>query len=188
MARSQKSEQEHTELLDKIKADFDARLAKLAADPAEWVTFIETVASFGAQYTLNNQFLLLMEAEERQMSPTFFLPFGNKDGTSGWKKHGRSVRKGEKAFYVWAPIKRRPSEEEASRWEAEGRKVARDEHGRPAIQVVGFRLSPTFDPLSRESRTCPIRPARRAEYATSDQILVSRSRGAGQSGKLHRQS
>jgi hypothetical protein len=154
MAKSRKSEQEREELLDKIKADFDARLAKLAADPAEWVTFIETVAAFGAQYTLNNQFLLLMQAEERQMTPTFFLPFGNKDGTSGWKKHGRSVRKGEKAFYVWAPIKRRPSEEEAARWEAEGRKVTRDEHGRPAIQVVGFRLSPTFDLLSQESCRC----------------------------------
>jgi hypothetical protein len=145
MARSRKSTQEHDELLDKIKADFDARLAKLAADPAQWVTFIETVASFGAQYTLANQFLLLMQAEERQMDPTFFLSFGNKAGTSGWRKHGRTVRKGEKAFYVWAPIKRRPSEQEASRWEAEGRKVARDEHGRPVIQVVGFRLSPTFD-------------------------------------------
>ena len=86
MARSQKSEQERAELLEKIKADFDARLAKLAADPAEWVSFIETVVSFGAQYTLNNQFLLLMQAEERQLDPTFFLPFGNKDGTSGWKK------------------------------------------------------------------------------------------------------
>lgn len=145
MAKSQKSEQEHAELLDKIKADFDARLAKLAADPAEWVTFIETVATFGAQYTLGNQFLLLMQAEERQMTPTFFLPFGNKAATSGWKKHGRHVRQAEKAFKVWAPIKRRPTEEEAQRWEAEGRKVAREESGRPAIQVVGFRLSSTFD-------------------------------------------
>ena len=151
MAKSRKSEQERAGLLDKIKADFDARLARLAADPAEWVTFIETVAHFGAQYTLNNQVLLLMQAEEREVTPTFFLPFGNKDATSGWKRHGRSVRKGEKAFYVWAPIKRRPSEEEAARWQAEGRKVARDEHGRPTIQVVGFRLSPTFDTLSRES-------------------------------------
>jgi hypothetical protein len=149
MARSQKSAQESAqqreELIEAIKADFDERLARLAADPAEWVTFIETVAGFGAQYTLNNQFALLMQAEQRQMTPTFFLPFGNKEGTSGWKKHGRSVRKGEKAFYVWAPVRRRPTDEEAARWEAEGRKVQRDEHGRPAIQVVGFRLSATFD-------------------------------------------
>jgi hypothetical protein len=145
MARNQQSETDRAELLHKIKADFDARLERLAADPAEWVTFIETVAGFGAQYTLNNQFLLLMQAEERQMNPTFFLPYGNKAGTSGWKKNGRHVRKGEKAFCVWAPVKRRPSDEEAQRWQAEGRTVARDEHGRPVTQVVGFRLSSTFD-------------------------------------------
>ena len=40
MARTQQSEQERAELLERIKADFDARLARLAADPAEWVTFI----------------------------------------------------------------------------------------------------------------------------------------------------
>lgn len=143
--KAQAPDQDRAELLEKIKADFDARLAKMAADPAEWVSFIETVATFGAQYSLNNQFLLLMQAEERDMTPVFFLPFGNKAGTSGWKKHQRSVRKGEKAFHVWAPVRRRPTEEEAKRWEAEGRKVQRDEHGRPVQQVVGFRLSPTFD-------------------------------------------
>lgn len=79
------------------------------------------------------------------MTPTFFLPFGNKAGTSGWKRHGRRVLAGEKAFYVWAPVRRRPAEDEAARWEAEGRTVVRDDHGRPVIQVVGFRLSPTFD-------------------------------------------
>jgi hypothetical protein len=145
MARSRQSEQERAELLEAIKADFDDRLARLATDPDEWVTFLETVAEFGAQYTLNNQFLLLWQAEQRQMTPTFFLPFGNKAGTSGWKKYGRRVRAGEKAFYVWAPIRRRPTEDEAARSEAAGRKVIRDEQGRPVVQVVGFHLSPTFD-------------------------------------------
>ncbi|GGL12786.1 ImmA/IrrE family metallo-endopeptidase [Mangrovihabitans endophyticus] len=143
--RSKLSEQEHTELLQAIKADFDARLARLAADPAEWVTLLETVACFGARYTLNNQFLLMMQAEQRQMTPTFFLPYGNKDATSGWKKHGRQVRRGETAFHVWAPIRRRPGEDEAARREAAGRPVVREESGRPAVQVVGFVLSPTFD-------------------------------------------
>lgn len=145
MARKKQSEQERTELLDAIKADFDARLARLATDPAEWVTFLETVAEFGAQYSLTNQFLLLMQAEQREMTPTFFLPFGNNAGTSGWKKYDRRVRAGETAFYVWAPVRRRPTEDEAARWEAAGRKVIRDELGRPVMQVVGFHLSPTFD-------------------------------------------
>ena len=145
MALSEQSEQERAAFLEEIKADFDTRLARMAADPKQWVTFLETVAEFGAQYTLNNQFLLLMQAEKRQMTPAFFLPFGNREGTSGWKKHGRRVRTGEKAFSVWAPIRRRPSEDEAAKWESAGRKVIRDDKGRPAVQVVGFRLSPTFD-------------------------------------------
>lgn len=145
MARSEQSEQERAAFLEEIKADFDTRLARMAADPKQWVTFLETVAEFGAQYTLNNQFLLLMQAEKRQMTPAFFLPFGNREGTSGWKRYGRRVRTGEKAFYVWAPIRRRPSEDEAAKWEAAGRKVIRDDKGRPAVQVVGFHLSPTFD-------------------------------------------
>jgi hypothetical protein len=139
------SDEECAELLESIKTDFDARLAKLAMDPAEWVTFLETVAAFGAQYSLNNQFLLLMQAEQRQMTPMFFLPFGNKDATSGWKKYRRHVREGETGFKVWAPVKRRPTEQEAARSEAAGRKVVRDERGRPVVQVVGFHLVPTFD-------------------------------------------
>ena len=145
MARSKMSDEEYTEFLESIKTDFDDRLARLAADPKEWVTFLETVAEFGAQYTLNNQFLLLMQAEKRQMTPTFFLPYGNKDGTSGWKKYGRHVGEGETGFKVWAPVKRRPTEEEAARWQAAGRKVVRDEQGRPDVQVVGFHLVSTFD-------------------------------------------
>src|SRR5438093_795017 len=57
----------------------------------------------------------------------------------------RQVRQGEVWVKVWAPIKRRPTEEQAAEWEAAGRIVRRDPDGRPSIQVVGFRLAPTFD-------------------------------------------
>jgi hypothetical protein len=191
MARSKQSEQERTEFLEAIKADFDDRLARLAADPGEWVTFLETVAEFGAQYTLNNQFLLLMQAEKREMTPTFFLPFGNKAGTSGWKKYGRRVRAGETAFYVWAPVRRRPTEDEAARWEAVGRKVIRDEQGRPVVQVVGFHLSPTFD-LSQtdgapfEVPTVPAhgRPATQLEFGLPGHAVEACVRHAGVGGSL----
>ena len=36
MARSKKSKQERAAFLDEIKADFDDRLARLAADPKQW--------------------------------------------------------------------------------------------------------------------------------------------------------
>ena len=133
------------ELLAKIKADFDARLSRMAAEPAQWIEFIDHVATFGAQYSLGNQLLLLMQAEERGIEPRYFLPYGNKDGSTGWKAHHRFVRAGQTAFKIWAPIRRRPSEEQAREWEAAGRTVRRDPSGRPAVQVVGFRLANTFE-------------------------------------------
>ncbi|MEH1166425.1 ArdC family protein [Micromonospora sp. CPCC 205539] len=136
---------ERGELLAKIKADFDARLARLAADPAQWVEFIDHVAAFGARYSLGNQILLLVQAEERGIVPRYFLPFGKRDGSTGWKAHQRHVRAGETAFRIWAPIKRRPTEEQAAAWEAAGRTVRREPSGRPAVQVVGFGLANTFE-------------------------------------------
>jgi len=152
----------------KSRPDFDERLAKIASDPRQWMTFIEQVAVFGARYSLGNQLLLLMQAEERGMTPQFFLPYGNRRKRTGWYRHNRYVRAGETGFKVWAAIKRRPTEEQAQQWEAAGRKVRRDPDGRPSIQVVGFRLESTFDPLSRESEPAVRDWLCRSEYAASE--------------------
>jgi len=144
-SKAKQSEEEREAFLAQIKADFDERLATFAADPQQWVTFIDQVAIFGARYSLGNQLLLMMQAEQRGIAPQFFLPYGKRDGSSGWLKHKRQVRKGEVSFKVWAPIKRRPTEEQASEWEAAGRTVRREPDGRPAVQVVGFRLASTFE-------------------------------------------
>jgi hypothetical protein len=143
--KAKQSDAEREALLAKIKADFDERLATIASDPRQWVTFIEQVAAFGARYSLGNQLLLLMQAEERGITPQFFLPYGNRERRTGWYRHNRQVRAGETGFKVWAAIKRRPTEDEATEWEAAGRKVRRDPDGRPSTQVVGFRLESTFD-------------------------------------------
>jgi len=55
---------------------------------------------FGARYSLGNQLLLLMQADERGINPQFFLPYGKKDRSTGWLKHHRQVRKGEESFKV----------------------------------------------------------------------------------------
>jgi hypothetical protein len=143
--QSAQSAQERDAFLAKIKADFDERLARIAGDPAQWVEFIERVAAFGARYSLGNQMLLLMQAEERGVEPRFFLPYGNKTKTTGWLGHQRQVRKGETAYKVWAPVTRRPTETEAQEADASGRTVKRDHRGRPVVQVVGFKLMNTFD-------------------------------------------
>jgi hypothetical protein len=116
----------------------------------------------------------MVQADQRGITPRFFLPYGNSDGSTGWRRHGRQVRKGETAYRIWAPVTRRPTEQEAQQWEAAGRTVKRDGDGRPAIQVVGFRLSSTFDPLSRDSSL------RRGAHVTPGRLLVCRySNSAG---------
>ncbi|MGI5213327.1 ArdC-like ssDNA-binding domain-containing protein [Plantactinospora sp. CA-290183] len=142
---AKKETEEHTELLAKIKADFDDRLARLAADPQQWIEFVERAAVFGARYTLTNQILLMVQAHERGIEPRYFLSYGNRAGTSGWRARGRQVRLDEQAFKVWAPVRRRPTEEQAQEWEAAGRTVKRDDKGRPAVQVVGFQLISVFE-------------------------------------------
>ena len=87
----------------------------------------------------------MMQADERGVTPQFFLPYGNWKNRTGWFRHNRYVREGETGFKVWAAVKRRPMEQQAQEWEAAGRKVRRDPDGRPSIQVVGFRLESTFD-------------------------------------------
>jgi hypothetical protein len=167
----------NADLLATIKADFDARLTRLAAEPAQWIEFIDHVARFGAQYSLGNQLLLLMQAEQRGIEPRYFLPYGNKDGSTGWRAHQRFVRAGQTAFKIWAPIRRRPSEDQASQWEAAGRTVKRDASGRPAVQVVGFRLTNTFE-LSQtdgapfEPPTVLVRRRRKTSAGSNPQLLT----------------
>ncbi len=144
MAR-RRTAQERAEFLEHAHADFDARLTRMAAEPARWAEFLDTVALWGARYSSSNQLLLMMQAAERGIQPRYFLPYGNKDGSSGWLKHRRQVRRGEIAFKVWAPNRRRPTAEQAAESEAAGRKVRRDPDGRPAVQLVGFILESTFD-------------------------------------------
>jgi hypothetical protein len=94
------STHDRQDLVAKLKAEFDERLATIATDPAQWVEFIEHVATLGARYSLGNQILLMVQAEQRGVTPVFFLPYGNRDGSTGWRKHKRQVRKGETAFHI----------------------------------------------------------------------------------------
>jgi uncharacterized protein DUF955/antirestriction factor ArdC-like protein len=145
MAKKKRTRDDYADLLATIKAEFDERLARMAAQPQQWIEFLDHAAAFGAQYSLGNQILLLSQAEQRGIQPRWFLPYGRADGSTGWKAHGRWVRAGETAFKIWAPLRRRPTEEQANAWQTAGRIVARDASGRPVPQVVGFRLTNTFD-------------------------------------------
>ena len=136
---------DYTAVLAGIKTDFDQRLARMADQPEQWVRFLEQAATFGAQYSLGNQILLATQAEQRGITARWFLPYGRKDGSTGWRAHGRWVRAGQKAFRIWAPVRRRPTDDEARDREAAGHTVAREPSGRPARHITGFRLARTFE-------------------------------------------
>lgn len=135
--------------------DMMARLERLAADPVEWLEFIETVAEWGARYSLGNQILLMTQAAERGIEPRMFMAFGAHDGSSGWRKHKRTVMAGETGFKIWAPVKRRLREDEVTDYEQRtGRKIVRDAQNRLPIIVAGWKFERTFE----LSQTAPLPP------------------------------
>lgn len=153
--RVRKTDEEREQELTAIKADLDAAVERLANDPDQWVTFLDTVANFGARYSANNQLLILMQAEQRGFTPTMVRPYGTRDRRTGkpragwvggWLVLGRHPRKGEKSLKVFAPVKRRMTDDDAAVHEARtGRKVRRDAQGRLPQRVVSFTLASVFD-------------------------------------------
>ena len=109
--------QARREAMQAAHADMMARLERMAADPVEWLEFLETVAEWGARYSLGNQILLMTQAAERGIEPRMFMAFGAHDGSSGWRKHKRTVMAGETGFKIWAPVKRRLREDEVTDYE-----------------------------------------------------------------------
>jgi hypothetical protein len=65
-------------------------------------------------------------------------------GFNRWKDLGRIVRRGERAYGVLAPLKRRLSLEEAQAWQAQGKRGFEGD-GRPALVIRGWRIESVFD-------------------------------------------
>lgn len=142
-----------------IKARFDERLAQIASNPDEWVTFLDTVAHFGARYSIGNQMLLLWQAEDRGIDPQYFLPYGyapwitdpktgrrtgRGKGTSGWLKAGQQVRKGEHGYMIWAGYPVWMNAEEIAAALGVGKKLSFDDKGR-VRKMTGFKIERTFE-------------------------------------------
>lgn len=94
---SRRSDGDRDGLLAKIKTDFDDRLARMAADPAQWIEFIDHVAAFGARYSLGNQILLLVQADERGITPATSCPTARRTARPG----------GSPTSGTCAPVRRR---------------------------------------------------------------------------------
>lgn len=81
------------ERLAAMRAEIDAAMERMA-DPAGWKAFLDSTATFH-RYSLNNTILALSQKSDATVLAGF------KD----WKnKHGRTVRKGAKAIWIYAPI------------------------------------------------------------------------------------
>lgn len=154
-APTEEQQQARREAMQAAHEDMMARLERLAADPVEWLEFIETVAEWGARYSLGNQILLMGQAAERGIEPRMFMAYGARDGSSGWRKHKRTVMAGQTGFSIWAPVKRRVREDERADYERRtGRRLVRDVQNRLPVVVVGWKFERTFE----LSQTAPLPP------------------------------
>lgn len=152
--RPRKSPREREEEITQLKATLDAAVARLAADPDQWIEFLDVVATFAARYSFGNQLAILVQAAARGFTPTMVRPYGTRDRATGkpragwaggWLALGRNVKKGEKALRIWRPVRKRYTEAEAAALAAAGKPVRRDAHGRLPQRLVGFALASVFD-------------------------------------------
>ena len=93
----------------------------------EWQRYLATMAKFH-RYSFGNVMLIMFQRPDA----TRVMGFGSKDGSTGWKSLGRSVRKGEHAIWILAPMTVRDREAEA-------------EAGGKVMKVIGWKSVPVFD-------------------------------------------
>lgn len=124
------------ERLTAMRAEIDAAMERLA-DPAGWKAFLASAASFH-RYSLNNTILALSQ------KPDATLLAGFKD----WKNnHRRTVRKGAKAIWIYAPLTYTVTETDPDTGQE-----------KRIQQVRGFRPVPVFDVSQTDGEPLPQAP------------------------------
>jgi hypothetical protein len=125
-----------------IRREIDTAVAELNTGEnwREWLEFSERFHN----YSLNNQLLIFMQNPEATRVAGF----------RKWKEMGRSVNKGEKAIWVYAPMIRKVRQQ--------------DDNGRPVFgadgkplyreQLTGFKTVPVFDVSSTDGDPIPQPP------------------------------
>jgi len=104
------------------------------ANPEGWQAFLEHASKFH-NYSLNNATLIRWQCPEATRVAGF----------NAWKQHGRTVKKGESAIFILAPIVKK----------VEG--AAADDPDQK--RVVGFRTVAVFDVSQTEGEPLPEPPA-----------------------------
>lgn len=125
-----------------IRREIDSALTDLnTAD--NWREWLEFSGQFH-RYSLNNQLLIYMQKPEATQVAGF----------KKWKELGRSVNKGEKAIWIFAPMSRRVRKEDANG------KPMLGADGKPQFvqQLIGFKPVPVFDASSTDGDPLPLPP------------------------------
>ena len=77
-------------------ARLEQGVADMVADGSAWKRYLDMQARMH-NYSLNNVLLIMSQCPHASI----VMGYGNKQGTSGWKREGRQVRKGEKAIKIF---------------------------------------------------------------------------------------
>ena len=96
-----------------------------------------------SSYSVANQLL----AFSQMPTMTKLMVYGNKQGTSGWLKYGRRVKKGEKAIYLWRPMVGKKKDKDGN--------VVKNPDGTDQTELFGFAPFAMFDVSQTEGDPLP---------------------------------
>lgn len=109
--------------------------------------FLDTMAKF-PHYSLNNSLLIMLQRPDATLCQSY----------TGWKRMGRSVRKGEKGIRILAPSPYQIDREREKR-DAQGNAIldkdGESEKEKVQIHVIAFKPVSTFDLSQTEGKPLP---------------------------------
>lgn len=157
--RRQLTPEERKERHDALNGKLAEGIAELAEDEDRWAEFLTAAQGLAAAWSFNNIMLILLQAAERGFTPSMVKT------SRAWNKLGRKIKTGEKALYIFEPMKYRLSLEEAQKQGKNGF----DSDGKPRMTIRGVRPSPRFDVTQTEGEPIPEDRTTRAPV-TEDEI------------------
>jgi hypothetical protein len=128
--------------IEDIRREIDAAVDGLNTGD-RWKEFLDVSRRFHS-YSLNNQMLILLQKQKATRVAGFHK----------WKEFGRSVNKGERAIWIYAPMIKKIGVDDANgkpKLGSDGKPVKRD-------ALIGFKVVPVYDVSSTSGKALPEPP------------------------------